>query len=361
MTALIGSFRQSSRAAATSVDLAAAFDPAPGFLNAATMGLPPRASQEALHAGLRQWAAAQASPADYDVSVERSRELYARLVGVPVSDVAIGSQAAVTAGTVAASLPDGANVVCVDGDFTSVVFPFMAQADRGVRVRHVPLEHLADAVDASTDLVAFSMAQSSDGRTADGAAVAAAARQHGAMTFVDTTQSAGWLPIVASDYDVTVCAAYKWLCCPRGIAFSTFTPAARDRLRPVNANWYAGEPVWDSIYGPQMNLATAARRFDVSPVWLAFVGAVPSLELIDTLTPSQRMHGARLADALRERLGMRPEGRPVLSIDDRDGEHQRRLADAGCTVAARAGKVRIAFHLWNTEDDVELAAAALRV
>ncbi len=360
MTALTGSRADAGHLAdASVVDLAAAFDPAPGFLNAATMGLPPRASQEALRAALRQWAAGEASPAEYDVSVERSRELYAQLVEVPVTDVAIGSQAAVTAGTVAASLPDGANVVCVDGDFTSVVFPFMAQADRGVTVRHVPLERLADGLDSSTDLVAFSMAQSSDGRVADGVAVAAAAREHGAMTFVDTTQSAGWLPVAAGDYDITVCAAYKWLCCPRGVTFATFAQSARDRLRPVNANWYAGEPVWDSVYGPEMNLAAGARRFDVSPAWLAFVGAVPSLELIVALSPEQRALGARLADALRGHLGLMPEGRPVLSIDDPDGEHQRRLTEAGCTVAARAGKVRIAFHLWNTQDDVELAATAL--
>ena len=340
-------------------DLSQTFDPAPGFLNAATMGLPPRRTQEALSRALEEWASAQASPARYDISVTAARDLYARLVQVEVDDVAVGSQASVTAGTVAASLPDGANVLCVDGDFTSMVFPFLAQADRGVTVRHVPLEHLADAVDRTTDLVAFSMAQSSDGRIADGAAVAAAAREHGALTFADLTQSAGWLPVSAGDYDVTVCSAYKWLCCPRGTAFTTVTQGARDRLRPVNAGWYAGESIWDSCYGPAMTLATSARRFDVSPAWLCYVGAAPSLELMLSLAPDQVGHGARLADALRARLGIKPEGRPVLSIDDPDGVRQAKLADAGCTVAARAGKVRIAFHLWNTEDDVDLAASAL--
>jgi selenocysteine lyase/cysteine desulfurase len=285
--------------------------------------------------------------------------LYAELAHVPVDDVAIGSQTAVTAGTVAASVPDGASVLCVDGDFTSMVFPFLAQADRGVTVRHVPLERLADAVDASTYLVAFSMAQSSDGRLADGAAVAAAAKHHGALTFADVTQSAGWLELNAGDFDVTVCSAYKWLCCPRGTAFTTVRAQARERLRPVNASWYAGESIYDSCYGPNMELAGTARRFDVSPAWLSFVGAVPSLELMTSLSDEQVAHGATLADALRGRLGLEPQGRPVLSLDDPAGERQRRLQDAGCTVAARAGKVRIAFHLWNTEADVELAARAL--
>lgn len=342
-------------------DLAAAFDPAPGFLNAATLGLPPKATRVALLTTLDEWSRAQASPTVYDESVQRSRALYARLAHVDVADVAVGSQSAVTAGMIAASLPDGANVVCVEGDFTSMVFPFLAQADRGVTVRHVPLERLADAIDGSTDLVAFSLAQSSDGRIADGVAVAAAAREHGALTFADVTQSAGWLPLHAGDFDVTVCSAYKWLCCPRGTAFTTITASARARLRPVNASWYAGESVYDSCYGPHMELAHDARRFDVSPAWLSFAGAVPSLELILSLSDDQRVHGAQLADALRGRLGLVPEGRPVLSLDDPDGALQRRLQGAGCTVAARAGKVRIAFHLWNTENDVELAATALGV
>ncbi|HET8615557.1 MAG TPA: aminotransferase class V-fold PLP-dependent enzyme [Actinomycetales bacterium] len=340
-------------------ELAASFDPAPGFLNAATMGLPPRRTKAALSSAVEQWAAGQASAAEYDLSVTRARELYARLVGVDQGDVAVGSQTSVTAGMVAASLPDGANVICVDGDFTSMVFPFLAQAGRGVTVQHVPLERLAESIDRSTNLVAFSMAQSSDGRIADGVAVAAAARAHGAMTFADVTQSAGWLPLSANDYDVTVCSSYKWLCCPRGVAFTTVTPEARERLRPVNAGWYAGESIWDSCYGPQMQLADSARRFDVAPVWLSFVGSVPSLELMVSLTPQQRSHGTRLADALRGQLSLAPEGRPVLSLSDPDGELQRRLVDGGCTVAARAGKVRIAFHLWNTERDVDVAARAL--
>jgi selenocysteine lyase/cysteine desulfurase len=343
----------------THPNLSEEFASAPGFLNAATLGLPPRRTRAALTKALDEWTRAEASPAVYDEAVQRSRELYAQLVHVDVDDVAVGAQAAVTAGMVAASVPDGAEIVCVDGDFTSIVFPFLAQADRGVTVRHVPLERLADAVNSSTYLVAFSMAQSSDGRMADGVAVAAAARHHGAMTFADVTQSAGWLELTAGDFDVTVCSAYKWLCCPRGTAFTTLTSSARDRLRPINASWYAGESVYDSCYGPGMELAANARRFDVSPAWLSFVGAVPSLELMTSLSDEQVAHGARLADALRGRLGMTPEGRPVLSLDDPQGERQRRLQEGGCTVAARAGKVRIAFHLWNTEADVELAARAL--
>ena len=338
-----------------------AFAPAPGYLNAATLGLPPRTVTAAMHAAVDEWAAGKACAVAYDAYVQRARTLYADLVGVGADRVAIGSQTSVFVGLVAAALPDGARVVCVDGDFSSVTYPFLVHADRGVTVRHVPLAHLAEATAEGADVVAFSLAQSATGELADADAVRRAAAEVGALTVCDTTQAAGWLPLEAGDFDVTVCSAYKWLCHPRGAAYLTTTPAVDERLRPINAGWYAGESVWDSCYGPGMQLAKDARQFDVSPAWLAWVGAVPALELFCRLDiAAVRDHDVALADALLARLDLAPQGRPVVSLPDPDGAARARLEAAGCSVAGRAGRVRIAFHLWNDETDVDLAARALR-
>ena len=50
------------------------------------------------------------------------------------------------AGLISANLPDGSGVLTAIGDFTSILFPFYTQIGRGIRVREVPLEHIADAV-----------------------------------------------------------------------------------------------------------------------------------------------------------------------------------------------------------------------
>ena len=242
--------------------------PVPGYLNAATLGLPTRGVVAAIEADIERWSSGRSSAPGYDAAVARCRELYAGLVGVPEAWVAAHAQTSVMVSLLAAALPDGAEVVLPEGDFTSVVFPFLVHADRGVRVRQVPLAGLADAVRASTTLVAFSLAQSSDGTVADAAAVREAAARHGALTFCDMTQAAGWMPCRAGDFDVTTCSAYKWLCHPRGTAYLTVRPEVMERLRPIHAGWYAGESRWDSVYGPQMLLAADARRFDVSPAWL---------------------------------------------------------------------------------------------
>ncbi len=340
--------------------LRAQFTPVPGYLNAATLGLPPAAVVDAVRGALDDWQAGRCDPVQFDEHVSRSRRAYARIVGVPPSDVAVGAQASVLVGTVASSLPDGAEVLAVHADFSSVVFPFLVHADRGVRVRHVPLEALAEEIRPQTAAVAYSLVQSADGRVADAAAVREAARAVGALTVCDVTQAAGWLPVDATADDVTVCSAYKWLCSPRGAALLTVRPDVRDRIRPTGAGWYAGESVWSSTYGPDMRLAVDARRFDVSPAWHSWVGAAEALELLAAV-PGQtvRAHDVRLANAFRERVGLDQGDSAIVSLPDPDGARRTTLAASGCTVAGRAGMVRLSFHVWNDEDDVDRAAGAL--
>ncbi len=64
----------------------------------------------------------------YDEAVASARASYASLVGVSVANVAVGPAASVYAGVVAASLPDGAHVLAIADDFTSMLFPSMVQA-----------------------------------------------------------------------------------------------------------------------------------------------------------------------------------------------------------------------------------------
>lgn len=63
----------------------------------------------------------------------------------------------------AASLPDGARVLTAEGEFASLLFPFLAHARRGVTVEELALEQLPD-LQGPADLVAVSAVQSSDGR-----------------------------------------------------------------------------------------------------------------------------------------------------------------------------------------------------
>jgi selenocysteine lyase/cysteine desulfurase len=349
-----------STALLTRDDARSRFSAGRGYLAACSMGLPTVDTAAALTADAAAWAAGTVSPAGYGVVVEEVRCLYASIVGVAPERVAIGSQVSVMAGMIAASIPNGAEVLCVEGDFSSMVFPFLAQEYRGVTVRHVALDDLAGAITDATWLVAFSLVQSATGRVADAAAIAAEARRHGTYTFCDTTQATGWLPVDAALFDATACHAYKWLCAPRGVAFLTVGPELQAHLRPVHAGWYAGDDPWGSCYGPSMNLAPDARRFDVSPAWPAWVGAAAALELFASVPADQvRDYDAGLGDALCEGLGIAAAGQAIVTWPDTDGDAFARLSAAGITASRRAGRARVAFHLWNDADDVTDVLRAL--
>ena len=346
----------------TSVELQSAIESfaAPlGYLAAASIGIPPRQAVDALAADLALWARGARDPQDYDAVISRTRESYAAIVGLDPHRVSIGSQTSVIASLIAAAVPDRAEVLCIDGDFSSMMFPFLQRS--GIRVRVVPGEALADSISRDTWLVAFSLVQSATGVVADAAAIAEAARRHGAHTFCDLTQAAGVLPVDASMFDATVCNTYKWLCAPRGVAFLTVTEAFAAELTPLQAGWYAGEQVWSSTYGPAMNLAPDARRFDVSPVWPAWIGAEQSIALFAGLDIGEVWQlTSGLGDELCERLAIAPQHQAIVTWPDSSGSDLALLKAAGIRAAGRAGRLRASFHLWNTSADVDAVVTAIR-
>jgi selenocysteine lyase/cysteine desulfurase len=341
--------------------LASRFAGGRDYLAACTVGLPCRATVRAVRDELDTAASGRPDVAAASRAVEESRAAYARLVRSPLTDVAIGAQTSVMVSLIAASVPDGAEVLCPEGDFASLVAPF-AHAARGIRLRTVPLPDLADAVRPDTWLVAFSLVQSATGEVADAAGIAAAAARAGARTLCDLTQAAGWLPVDATLFDATVCHAYKWLCCPRGVGFLTVTPEFARMLRPAQAGWYSGDDPWSSCYGTGGTLAPDARRFDVSPAWQAFVGAAPSLRMFaDADITELHAHTTGLAARFRAGLGLTEPARPsaIVTWPDATGDALARLTARGITASGRAGRARVAFHVFNDETDVDRALRAL--
>ena len=329
-----------------------------GYLAVATFGLPADVTTAAMQRDFLRYAGGTTDMAEYTAIAESGREHAARLVGVGPDRVAIGSHASYFVGLAAVAAPRGAEVVCVDGDFASVVRPFLARGD--LTVRHVPVTGLADAVGQSTWMVAFSLVQSSTGEVCDAAAVSTAARAHGARVLVDVTQATGWLPTTDLDADLVVCHTYKWLCAPRGSAFAAFSEQAMAELWPVAAGWYSARDPWSSAYGPSLDLADDASRFDASPGWQAWVGAEAAMGFALSLDPLQvRDHDVSLANAFRARLDLGPSDSAIVSWADPDGSQLAALTVSGVVAAGRAGRARVSFHLWNDEEDVDLAARSI--
>ncbi|MGJ5750647.1 aminotransferase class V-fold PLP-dependent enzyme [Streptomyces puniciscabiei] len=339
----------------------AEFAPKSTYLNTASNSLLPARTVAALHeAALLRAEGRPLIPLHEDV--EACRAGYGRLAGVPATRVAAGASVAAHTGVIAASLPAGAEVLTAEDDFTSVLNPFHVRGD--LKVRTVPLERIAESVRPGTALVAVSAAQSADGRLAGLAALREAARAHGARTYVDFSQAAGWLPMDADAYDFTATVSFKWLLGPHGAAFLT-VPEDFGGLSPVLAGWVAAEQPWDSCYGPVAELAHSARRFDLTHALFTFAGLRRSLELIEELgVAAVHAHDVALADRFRAglaALGHEPvpaPGSAIVSVPEL-GSRQPELSEAGIEVSNRAGNLRASFHLFNTPADVDRLLDAL--
>jgi selenocysteine lyase/cysteine desulfurase len=331
------------------------WQPQPGWLNTASYGLPPRPGWDALMTALADWRTGRTSWEGWDESTRLARESFARLVGVDAADVAVGSQVSSLLAPVATAQPDDTRVLVPDIEFTSAVFPWLA---RGLEVVTAPAAALADAIRPGVDVVSFSLVQSATGEVADYAAIVAAARSVGALVVVDASQACGWLPFDAGLADVVIASAYKWLMSPRGSAFAYLAPSVRRRLRPIAAGWYAGADVHGSYYGLPMVLAEDARRFDVSPSWFSWVGTAPALQLVEEIgIDAIHDHDVALANRFLAGLGQPPGNSAIVTVDVPGA--QERLERAGIRAAVRAGRVRASFHVYTTDDDVDLALDAL--
>jgi selenocysteine lyase/cysteine desulfurase len=291
----------------------------------------------------------------WDRATGESRSAWAALHGVPASRVAVAGQVSAFTGLIALSLERGARVVTAERDFTSVIWPFLVA---GADVELVPLERLAEAIDGSTAVVAVSAVQSIDGRVAELDAIAAAASHHGALTCVDATQASGWLPLEADRFDFFMASAYKWLLSPRGTSFMAVRPPAAERLKPHMAGWYAGDDPFDTNYDAPLRLADDASRFDLSPAWMSWVGAAPALRLLgDVGVEAIHEHNLGLANRFRAGMALEPGNSAIVALPVDDGPVAR-LRAAEISVTVREGFIRLSFHLWNTERDVDRALEA---
>lgn len=330
------------------------FDVPPGYCNTASIGIPPTSVADEVVAEVRRWTSGAADPPSFDDAVARARAGFAALMGTSAERVAAGVTVSQLVGIVASNLPPESRVLVQDNEFTSVTYPFVAGGHTVTAAR--PGE-IVGAL-AGHDLVAVSAVQSATGEVIDLDALREEAVRTGTAVLLDVTQAAGWVPLSLGWADYVVGAAYKWLMAPRGAAWLAVAPRRLAGLTPWQANWYADGDRWNGVYGIEPDLPSTARRLDLSPVWFAQIGAAASLEwLLKRDIHDIRAHDVELANKFRAGIGMPESDSAIVSADV--GDRMDRLVAAGVRAAGRAGRCRFAFHLYNTEQDVELALRAL--
>ncbi|MDQ3990850.1 MAG: aminotransferase class V-fold PLP-dependent enzyme, partial [Actinomycetota bacterium] len=298
-----------------------------------------------------------------------------RLIGAEPSSVALVSSLSAAAATVAHSLPPG-RVVVGEREFQSNLFPWLAMERRGAEVVVVPPtgdvvpgEALAGAVDERTVLVAVSEVQSSTGFRVDLEHLMQRVRDAGARLFVNLTQSVGALRFDAGGLrpDYAAVHGYKWMLAPRGAAWLYVRPDRLAETEPLAPSWKSVPEPYAEYYGP-VPLAEDARKLDATMTWFSWPGARAALELLLALDPDAvERRSLELADAFREGaaargLGLVPREAPSqivgVAVSDPDAVREE-LRRRGVLGSVRGGLLRLGFHAFNDEADVEAAVAAL--
>jgi selenocysteine lyase/cysteine desulfurase len=352
------------------------------YLNTATMSVGAAPARAAYERAAERWSAGRFDWVDAERAGEDARAMFAELIGAGAEDIAIVPSVSAGAGIVAANLPPaqrGENVVVAANEFSSNYFPWLMLRERGYDVRAVApegdgitAETLGKFVDGGTRLVAVSAVHSPNGYRADLGAIRQVANRSGAWLFVDACQAAGSVSVdvMRDQIDVLAVSSHKFLLGARGMGYLYVRRGLLERMRPVFPGWKAGRKPMESFYGPGMDLSPTASKLDASLIWFAALAEHASLGIfrqlgIQAVLDRNAQLSRRLHDMLAARCpGFRPfpesHRSSIVSVPIEDADAvMKRFASANVVAAVRAGRVRLAVHFYNLEEEIDRVGALL--
>jgi selenocysteine lyase/cysteine desulfurase len=309
----------------------------------------------------------------------------ARLVGAHPDEIALmpNTTAGITLVAEGLDWRAGDNIVTLADEYPSNVYPWMNQAHRGVETRFVPTadgrvdyDQLADYCDERTRIITVSWVAFSNGCRRDLKTIGEIAARHDALFFVDAIQGLGAFPLDVRHTPIDFLAAdgHKWMLGPEGAGIAYIRRDRLPTLRAVGVG--AHSVVHDHDYTHiELNLKTTAARYEGGSINVTgMIGLGASLDLLQSLG-IENVAAAVLDITDRacnelSKVGLRiisprdgDERSGIVSIEFPNADlaavrrhcHAQRVA-----LAARAGRLRISPHGYNTHEDIERLVEALR-
>jgi len=349
---------------------------------------------------LDRLAMASANRHGHEVHVQSAKAKFARLNNVQPETVAAIRNVSDGVNSFAWALPwqEGDNlVITAEAEHPNNIYPWLRLQRRGVELRAIPalpdgqldIEAMTQAIDSRTRLVTAASVTFAPGHRTDLHRLGEVCRKRDVFLLVDGVQSAGILKhdLAAEPVDGFVTSTSKGLLGLYGFGFLYAAPHWIDRLEPAylsrpavvqKTDDHSAMGAFDYEYQPD------SRRFEVGSFNLAGAYATDaSLDLLLDLGPDRiEKRVLELSAMLYDKLSAAdikpavPGGGPahshILTIGALDaGGHgfssdpliepmSEHLSANKIVHTIRRGQIRLAFHAYNNEADVERTAACFR-
>jgi selenocysteine lyase/cysteine desulfurase len=203
-------------------------------------------------------------------------------------------------------------------------------------------------------------------------AVTQIAHERGAFVMLDDYQDCGTRPVnvKAMDLDFYLTGTLKYLLGPPGLAFLYVRKELISSLTPSVTGWFAQANPF--AYDPQhFELSPTARRFESgTPSVPNAYGAMPGFRLLQKIGMSDVAdHIKRLTQELlrsADEMGIVTKtpansAGPLVVLQSSDSTLLvQKLAESGIVASNRHDGLRIAFHVYNTIDDVKAVTDVLK-
>lgn len=322
---------------------------------------------------------------DWAKKVTDARQTAARLIGADADEIALVTSTTAGINLVSEGLDwqAGDNVVTLDDEFPSNLYPWMHLRDFGVETRRVPTtdgrvdyDRLADHCDERTRVITVSWVGYANGCRRDLSAIGEIAARHGALLFVDAIQGLGAFPLDVRTTPIDFLAAdsHKWLLGPEGAGIAYIRRERLPLLRATGVGW--NSVVQGSDYTHiELKLRETAARYEGGAKNIGgLIGMGESLLLFESLGVANIAASILdITDTLCgevEALGYRVvsprdanQASGIVSIDMGGVDVaavRRHCATQGVALAYRSGRLRASAHAYNNQADVDRFLAALK-
>ena len=267
-------------------------------------------------------------------------------------------------------------------DFPSMQYVLDAQTPMGARVEVIPSddgitissERILKAIDNSTALVALSHVSFRSSFRVEVEAIVERAHRHGAMVLLDVYQSAGAVPLQATEWgvDFLIGGTIKWLCGGPACGYLYVRPDLQNKLQPRLTGWVAHAAPFDFAQ-PPMRYTDSVRRFaQGTPGIPALYSVLPGLKIIEEVgVETIRAESERRTEFMIDFAAARgwkinsPRdvdqrgGSVMIYVEDGPGMVAR-LNERKVFVDCRPGVgLRISAHFFNTDEEVREAMEIL--